>query len=775
MTKQNQHPEVATYKGFGGRVAETFSKSTPWWPDRANAPAGAPNIVFILIDDLGYSDLGCYGSEINTPNIDSIADRGLRYTNFHVTPLCSPTRAAFMTGRNSHAVGVGMVANVDAGYPGYTGELPKNQPTIAETLRDNGYSTLMVGKWHLCKDADYSEAGDKHSWPLQRGFEQYYGFLEALTNFWHPHRMYEGNSVVQTDKYPDGYYLTDDLTDRAVNMIRGVKAANPAKPFFLYFAHGAVHAPLHAKKSDIEKYRGVYNCGWDVIREQRLSRQKELGIVPSDTQLPPRNSEPGHEVAAWNDLSPEQQALYARYMEVYAGMVDNIDQSVGRVIDAVRELGELDNTIFIFTSDNGASREGNATGTRAYFSNSSSTPGGHGEHQPGDFENLDLIGGPTTWPHYPRGWAMACNTPFRLYKITTMRGGHTVPFLFSWPARLKAKGEVLRRQFTHIIDILPTVVELVGIKPLTERNGLQAEPIQGKSFAATLDDPSAQSEHVEQYWECIGNRAFYRDGWEVVTTHEARTPFKNDHWQLFHADEDINQLNDLSDSHPQKVKELVDAWMKAATENQVYPLSDGFRTEHIRRSPYEDPYGVPVRLVPGTPSLERIRSARLVVGRSFEVVVNWNYRRGDQGIVFAHGGQHLGYVVFVKNGALHFHSNTNGSMDKLSPITLGESSGRFTLHVAAPGKRQWEVGFTIDGTSHERQGGFKQPFSFLPYEGIDIGLDRRSPVSWEIYQEHGCYPFTGGITDVTFVPGDFAPDEGPNALAAAINLGLTLE
>ncbi|MFM7744221.1 MAG: arylsulfatase [Actinomycetota bacterium] len=774
MAENNQTP-IAEYPGFEGTVAETFSKSTPWWPDRVEAPRKAPNIVFIIVDDLGYSDLGCYGSEISTPNIDALAGRGLRYTNFHVTPLCSPTRAALMTGRNPHSVGVGMVANIDAGFPGYTGELPRNQPTMAEMLRDNGYSTLMVGKWHLCKDADYSEAGDKHSWPLQRGFEQYYGFLEALTNFWHPHRLYEGNSVVHVDRYPDDYYLTDDLTDRAVRMIREVKTANPAQPFFLYFAHGAVHAPLHTKQSDIQKYKGVYDRGWDAIREQRLARQKELIIVPPDAQLPPRNSEAGHEVSAWDELSPEQQRLYAKYMEVYAGMVDNVDQSVGRVVDAVRELGELDNTIFVFTSDNGASREGNATGTRAYFSNSSSTPGGHGDHAPEDFENLDAIGGPTTWPHYPRGWAMACNTPFRLYKITTMRGGHTVPFVLSWPDKISSRGDVFRRQFTHITDIMPTIADLVGVVPPTSRHGVAAEPLHGVSFAESIADSGSPTKHTEQHWECIGNRAFYRDGWEVVTTHVARTSFKNDHWQLFDAQNDFNQLHDVSAQNPDKVRELVAAWEVAAKENQVYPLADGFRSEHIRKSPYEEPYARRVRLVPGTPTLERVRSARLTVGRSFDIVVNWNYLRGDEGIVVAHGGQHLGYVIFVRDGMLHFHANCNGKVTHLEPVPLGDSSHTFTVQVEAPGKRQWRVAMNVDGVQYLQQPGFVQPFNFLPWEGIDIGADRRSPVSWEIYERHGCFPFTGHIVDVTYEPGDFAPDEGPQALEAAIKLGLDLD
>jgi len=370
---------------------------------------------------------------------------------------------------------------------------------------------------------------------------------------------------------------------------------------------------------------------------------------------------------------------------------------------------------------------------------------------------------------------MACNTPFRLYKITTMRGGHTVPFVFSWPAKIKAKGEVLRRQFTHIIDILPTVVDLIGIKPLTERHGMTAAPIQGVSFAHTLDDAKAKTNHTDQYWECIGNRAYYRDGWEVVTTHESRTSFKKDHWQLFDAENDINQLKDVSREHPDKVRELVAAWEEAAVANQVYPLSDGFRTEHLLKSPYEEPYTRRVRLVPGTPTLERIRSARLTVGRSFDVVVNWDYRQGDQGIVFAHGGQHMGYVVFVDAGQLHFHSNANGVMTKLAPVKLSGSSKTFTLHIEAPGKREWVVGLSVDGVAQPSQGGFPQPFSFLPYEGIDVGMDRRSPVSWEIYQKHGCFPFTGTIVDVTFEPGKFAPDEGQAAFEAARQLGLALE
>lgn len=766
--------EITTYHNFSGKVGETFAKSTPSWPEKPVAPTGAPNIVFVIADDLGYSDLGCYGSEIDTPNIDALAGRGLRYTNFHVTPLCSPTRAAFMTGRNNHAVGMGYVANIDPGFPGYASELPENQPTLPETLRANGYSTLAVGKWHLAKDADLTETGDKSSWPLQRGFEQYYGFLEALTNFWHPHRLYEGNSVVHVDEYPDDYYLTDDLTDRAIRMMKDVKASDPAKPFFLYFAHGAVHAPLHAKPADIAKYRGMYDCGWDELRERRFACQKELGIIGPDTVLPPRNTESGEGVHAWDSLSAQQKALYARYMEVYAGMVDNIDQSVGRLVATLGELGELDNTIFIFTSDNGASREGNERGARSYFRGFASS-GDNFTHRPEDFENLEEIGGPTSWPHYPRGWAMACNTPFRLYKITTHRGGHQVPLVMSWPMRISARGEVFRRQFTHITDMLPTLLELVGVEKLTTRNGLEADPIQGVSFVETLDSSDVESKHTEQYWECIGHRAYYCDGWEAVTFHQPRTSFATEKWQLFDTNADPTQANDLADQMPEKVAELVAAWEAAARENQVYPLSEGVRIEHLQRPPSERIYARPTRILPGSGTLERWRSAKLIQGRSFRIEVDWSYRAGDEGILVAHGGQENGYVLYVENGILNFAQNTGLGMRKLTPVVLDSSSKSIAVDISAPGDKTWTVSLEVDGVVHPAETGFFQPYAFLPYEGIDVGLDRRSPVSWDLYSRYGAFPFSGELRAVTYVPGPLAPDSGPHVLEEAIRLGLAID
>lgn len=764
------------YAGFEGKVGRTFASSEPWWPPRPTPPSGSPNVVIVLADDLGFSDLGCYGSEIATPNVDATAAAGVRYANFHVTPLCSPTRAALLTGRNAHAAGFGYVANIDPGFPGYAAELPANQPTLAEVFRANGYATGMVGKWHLAKDNDLHEAGDRRSWPLQRGFDQFYGFLEALTNFHHPHRLYDGNSVVQVDQYPDGYYLTDDLTDRAVRMIREVKGANPAKPLFLYFAHGAVHAPLHAKPSDIERYRGRYEMGWDRLREERLARQKELGVVLSGTPLPPRNSERGEDVVAWDSLSEAEKVIFARYMEVYAAMVDSIDQSVGRLRDTLAELGELDNTVFIFTSDNGASREGADKGTTSYFRNVRLEPGHYDEALfQEDLAMLDAIGGPTTWPHYPRGWAMACNTPFRLYKITTFNGGHQVPFIVSWPARLAGRNQVVRRQYVHITDVLPTLVDLIGLTRPTERNGLAADTLAGSSFTATLEDPEAPSAHTEQYYECIGNRAYYRDGWDVVTFRQPLTPFSAERWQLYHVAEDPSQCRDVADQHPERVEELTKAWEQAAWDNQVFPLYEGGMISSLFRPEREAELSQPVRLTAETPTLERYRSSKLIAGRSFQIVVDWDYQRGDEGVLVAHGGQEAGYVLYVEEEALHFVQNAFGSPRRLAAVALGDSSAQVVVDVTAPGGGVWEIGLVVDGERRTGGGGFAQFAAFLPFEGIDIGIDRRSPVSWELYQNHGAFAFTGRLGAVSYFPGDLAPDAAPRLLEQALAAGFSLE
>lgn len=767
--------ERRSYGEFAGTVGRTMSTSEPWWPSRPVAPDGAPNVVIMLADDLGFSDLGCYGSEIATPNLDAMAARGFRYANFHVTPLCSPTRAALLTGRNPHSVGMGMVANIDPGFPGYTSQLPSNQPTIAEVLRGGGYSTLMVGKWHLCRDSDLSEAGDKSSWPLQRGFDQYYGFLEALTNFHHPHRLYEGNSVVQVDRYPDGYYLTDDLTDRAIRMVREVKTADSDKPFFLYFAHGAVHAPLHAKPDDIAKYRGRYDVGWDRLREERLARQKALGLVPQSTELPPRNSEPGEDVVAWDSLSERERTMFARYMEVYAAMVDNIDQNVGRLVASLQALRELDNTIFIFTSDNGASREGRDAGTLSYFRDSGTLPDKSTRVSDEDLAQIELIGGPRTWPHYPRGWAMACNTPFRLYKLTAFRGGNQVPMILSWPDRYPAGGDVVRRQYTHVTDILPTLIDIIGVPPMAARHGEEAAPLVGASFAGTIEDSDAVDSHTEQYIEVVGHRGFYRDGWEIAAFHEARTPFSKDRWELFDARADLNQRRDLASDHPERVAELSAAWEEAAWENRVFPLEEGSRLSQLWRPESDQRFSKPLRILPGTPTLERWRSSRLIAGRSFRIMVDLEYTGRESGVLVAHGGQAGGYVMYIEDGALGFVYNDGRHVTSLEAAGLPAGTAQVGLVAEAPGKGRWNMTVCVGGEPVARAEGLQQFLGFLPYEGIDVGIDRRSPVSWDLYERHGAFPFDGRLAAVVYEPGDRAPDAGQVAIEQARAVGFGLE
>ncbi|PXY33390.1 hypothetical protein BAY59_09870 [Prauserella coralliicola] len=770
-----QQRDSGAYAGFHGRVGTTFATSQPWWPPRPEAPEGAPNVIVMLVDDLGFSDLGCFGSEIPTPHIDATAAEGIRFANFHSTPMCSPTRAALMTGRNAHAAGVGFVAHIDPGFPGYASELPANQPSMAEVLRENGYATFMVGKWHLSKEQDMSEAGNRQSWPLQRGFDQYYGFLEALTNFHQPHRLYEGNSVVQTESFPDDYYLTDDLTDRAVRMIKESKTADPHKPFFLYYSHGAVHAPLHAKADDIARHRGRYDAGWDTLRAERFQRQKELGIMPEDTVLPPRNDEPGEDVPPWDSLTDDEKALYPRYMEVYAAMVESVDRSVGRLRAVLAELGELDNTIVIITSDNGASREGKATGTTAYFRDGGSqTRDVDGSVIREALERIDEIGGPTTWPHYPRGWAMACNTPFRLYKVSTVAGGHQVPMMLSWPARLPARDQPVRWQYSHVTDVLPTLVDWIGLTPVTARHGRPAEPLHGVSLRSAIDDPDAPTEHTRQHYECMGNRALYDDGWEALTVHKALTPFSEDRWQLYHTAQDPTQTRDLAEQHPDRLAGLVATWEEEAWANQVFPLDEGNRLKYYYRPSSHERFAGQLRIPLGTPTLERWRSSQLISGRSFRIVVEWNYHQGDEGVLVAHGGQESGYVLYVEDGRLVFTHNNCGALHSMS-VALGEHCGAVIVDVSAPGGGVWDVSLVVDGAPEAKAAGLRQFAGFLPFNGIDVGRDLRSPVDWDLAQRRGTFPFSGELRAVRYEPGELAPDAASRKLEEARQIGLALE
>ena len=477
------------YDGWGGRVGKTVEESTSWWPPIPTPSSDAPNVIVVLLDDMGFSDIGPFGAEVSTPTLDRLAREGLRYTNYHTTPVCSPARAAFLTGLNPHRAGFASVANSDPGFPGYTMEIAEDVPTLAVTLRDAGYATFCVGKWHLTRDAVMNDAGARRSWPCQQGFDRYYGVLEGLTNLHHPHRLISDNSPVDVDDYPPGYYLPDDITDHAIAMIKGLRASDAHKPFFCYVAHNAVHGPLQAKPEQIAKYRGHYDAGWDELRERRFARQKETGLFDDDVQMAERNAEAFLDVGAWDELDDATRAVFARYMEVYAASIESVDENLGRLLDAVDELGELENTIVIFMSDNGGTAEGGEHGTRSYFKQFI-----HGLRLPTDWQSdvardIDLIGGPRAMVHYPRGWGMASNTPFRLYKGFTHAGGVRVPFVFSWPKGIEesSRGQV-RREYQYVTDILPTLLELTGVERPKQFRGVEVVPLDGVSFAASLND-----------------------------------------------------------------------------------------------------------------------------------------------------------------------------------------------------------------------------------------------------------------------------------------------
>jgi arylsulfatase A-like enzyme len=756
-------PHARGYDGFPGTIGRTVRESTRAWPRERRAPDDAPNIVVVLLDDMGYSDIAPFGSEIPTPNLDRIAGTGLSLTNYHTTPVCSPARAAMMTGLNPHRAGFASVANSDPGYPNMRVEIDEDVATLPEVLRGHGYATFGVGKWHLTRDALMNDGAPKHTWPLQRGFDHYYGTLEGCNSFFHPNRLVRDNTPVDVDALPDGYYLTDDLTDQAVSMIKGLRASDSRKPFFLYFAHHAMHGPLGAKPQDIERFRGQYDDGWDVIRERRHARQIELGIIGPDVPLPPRNAEPGFDVPAWDSLPEEERTLYARYMEVYAAMVHSVDESLGRILDTIEALGELDDTIVVFTSDNGGTAEGGLEGTRSYFSRFVHIPG-----IPKDWENdvardLELIGGPRTMVHYPRGWGMASNTPFRFYKGQTFAGGVRVPFLISWPKGFEAGGT--RHQYQYVTDVLPSLLDLAGLEHPGERNGAPTKSIDGFSFKPLTRSADAESTHTEQYAEFGGNRGFYRDGWKVVTNHAPGTPFHDGEWELYDVRTDPNELHNLADDEPGLLKELAEAWEEAAWRNTVFPLGASMLPG---RRPAEQELARPVRILPGTPKLERYRSSRLTSLRSFAVAIEIEHGEGHDGVLAAHGDQGGGYSVYVEDARLHVAYNEYGRLREIDGGPIAPGAHRIELRVDWQPEFRVDVRLLVDGVEVGELPGVWMLVGMAPFSGIDVGLNRGGPVHWELYERHGSFPYSGLLHHATFTPGEVADYDPAQVLQAEI-------
>ena len=541
---------------------------------------GAPNVVMIVLDDLGFAQLGCYGAEIATPNIDLLADDGLRYNSFHVTSLCGPTRATLMTGRNHHAVGMGIGPEVPMGFPGYTGRIPKSAGTLPRLLRDGGYSTLAVGKWHLTPRFERNQAGPFEHWPLGLGFERYYGFLGALTDQWTPHLVCDNRFVEPPLTPEEGYHLTEDLVCHAIRLMQDQKQGAPGKPFFLYFATAAPHSPHQVPDPWIEPYRGRFDEGWEATRSRTFLRQKELGVIPPDTT----NTERPSWVAPWEDLPIKERQLYARMMEVYAGFVTHTDAQIGRLMGFLDATGIADNTLVMFLSDNGASADAGPHGmVRRYGQRAGK------DDIDSMVGHIDDLGGIGVASDYAWGWAWAGNTPFRLWKRYTWLGGVRTPLIVRWPAGIPAEDNGdMRQQFCHAIDLMPTALEVAGADSPAVLDGVDQQPLHGESLLPTFREADARIERTPQYFEMLGSRAIYHEGWKATTDHvgsmleaereliEGSHDYESDRWSLYNLEEDFSEANDVAGEHPERLSRLVDLWWHEADRNHVLPLMDGF-------------------------------------------------------------------------------------------------------------------------------------------------------------------------------------------------------
>ncbi len=731
---------------FGGKIGRTREDSTPWWPARKEAHAGAPNIVIVYMDDMGWSDPGCYGSEIETPHIDALAARGVRLTHYTTHPICSPARAALLTGCNAHGVGTGWLANNHPGYPGYSGEIPLEAATLPETLRAAGYETIMVGKWHNTPMADSVPGGMKHNWPAQRGFDTFYGFMDGETHHFFPSRLMLNNQLIPIDEYPRDYYAGDDWMAQGIRFVKELRESHPTKPFFLYVANNAMHAPLQSKPSDMAKYKGRYDEGWNALRAARHRRQIEMGLVPAGTALPP--SDP--RAPAWDDTDPEDRPLYARHMEAYAAMLDNADQNIGKLVAFLATIGELDNTIILFSSDNGGTDAGGAHGM---INNNRRYSGLPTRPMAQERTRLDELGGPQSISLYPTAWGEVSNTPFPSFKTYTGGGGRRVSFIASWPARITQRGAV-RRQFMHVIDVMPTLLDLAGVKRLETSHGKPARTLDGMSCADVLlaDAPSPRA---EQYYECWSNRAYYRDGWLARSLQLRGKAIDMDNWTLHDLGSDFSESRDLAAAHPDKLASLVAAFDAAAWQHFVYPLDNRDRPGKFGDTPayLRERADKPRRFLPGAQSVHRADVVPLVANRSFRIRTRFAQRSGDEGVLWALGDIIGGAVMYVEAGRLNLHYNGFGEPTDLVPIDLTAGAHEAVLDYEALGQRRGRGRLLLDDIQRIGWTELSPTLMVGLFEGLDVGLDRRAPVSWALYERHGAFRYSGVIDEVRIEPG----------------------
>src|SRR5688572_1458366 len=761
MKDLKTYPEGTPFTGIIGRTA---GASQAAWPRPPRAKGGAPNVLVFLLDDVGFAQLGCYGADIRTPTIDRLAANGLRYRDFHTTAICSPTRACLLTGRNHHSNGVGIIQEMATGFPGYNGMVPRENGFLSEMLLAQGYATLGIGKWHLTLASEYASGASKARWPLSRGFERYYGFIGGKTNQWSPTLVHDSHYVEPPRRWDEGYHLNADLADRAIEYLTDLRTIAPDKPFFMYYCLGAGHAPHHVEPSWIERYRGQFDAGWDRWRESVFARQLEMGIVPPGTRLSPRPPW----VKAWDSLTPDARRLYARQMEVYAAFLEQTDHHLGRVIDFLASLGDLDNTLIMLASDNGASAEG----------------GEHGSFNENQFPNrveatieqnlarIDDWGSVRSFPNYAWGWAWAGNTPLRRWKRYLHQGGMSDPLVVHWPSGIRARGEV-RSQYTHVVDVTPTILEALGLEAPARLNGVAQRPLEGVSFAHTFNDPAIPTRKRVQYYEMIASRALWADGWKAVVEQPqgemlTEAMLAAQKWELYHVAEDFSECDDLADEHPEKLNALIERWWVEAGKYNVLPLDSRMQLRMGERKPGTMPDSSRYVYYPGgAPQFQY--TAVDVKNRSHTITAEVEIPSdGAEGVLLAHGSWFAGYSLYVRNRRLAYVHNYLGLAEYRIDATEDLPAGklalrfRFTRTGEHRGRGQLFVGDRLVGEGEIPR--------TVPHvietsgEGLCCGYDSGLPVTADY---DAPFKFTGRIERVVVDIDDGPPADDDARLRAA--------
>lgn len=728
------------FQGVRGRF---HTDSVPWWPEPVRPRAGAPNLLLVVLDDVGFAQLGCYGSDIETPTIDSLAAGGLQYTNFHTTALCSPTRACLLTGRNHHANGMGRVSELATGFPGYNGRIPRENALLPEVLVPAGYAAWAIGKWHLTPEDETHQGASRGRWPLGRGFERFYGFFEGETHQFAPSLAHDNHRIPPPAAHDSGYHLTEDLADRGVEFLRDLRMVEQDKPFFLYFCTGACHSPHQPPREYLERYRGRFDEGWDVARDRAFDRQRRMGLLPATAELSPRPAW----VPPWTDLDADDRRLYSRYMEAFAGFLSHADAQLGRLIECLAETGDLDNTLVMVLSDNGASSEGGPTGSL----NDVRLWNGARTTREESLRRIDEIGGPWCHNNYPWGWTVAGNTPFRRWKREVHEGGVADPLIVHWPAGFAARGE-LRSQYVHAVDVAPTLLAAAGIELPESVGGVRQRPLDGASALATFADPSAPDPRSTQYYEMFGCRALYDSGWKAVTYHPIQSDdpgLEHAVWELYDVRVDPSECHDLADREPERLARMIDRWWQEAERHDVLPLDNRPFSDFVLDRPKSIPERGRYVYYPGRTAIPEPAAVN-VRNRSHRITAYVQVAASPpEGVLLAQGSRLGGWTFYVQHGCLHYVHNYVGLEESGVQVPLELAAGAHTLGFAfsKTGEHRGAAALLLDGEVLARADlPHFTPVRFsLLGAGLSCGRDVGLPVTTAYDHE---FPFTGVLERV---------------------------